>query len=162
MVAKGLWRHMLGKAVVPTLFMLLNGVLVLPDGKTEANEDQIESKEAKIAKYKRKEYLAQHVLLSTMSTHLGNKIKDMDSSKEMWDMIESDTTTKSTLYLIDAEDQLTSMKLVDNTDPKAHLAEIKSHFNTMLWRHNNLIKMGSNLSDTQLNTLIMTSLPDSY
>jgi len=32
----------------------------------------------------------------------------------------------------------------------------------MLQRHENLIKMGSTLSDTRFNTLIMTSLPESY
>jgi len=32
----------------------------------------------------------------------------------------------------------------------------------MLQRHENLIKMGSTLSDTRFNTLIMMSLPESY
>jgi len=71
-------------------------------------------------------------------------------------------TTKSTLFLLDAEEQLMSMKLSDNDDSKAHLAEIKQHFQLMLQRHENLIKMGSTLSDTRFNTLIMTSLPESY
>ena len=162
MGAKGLWRHVLGKAVAPAPFMLLNGVPVLPDGKTEANEDQIESKEDKIAEYERKEYLAQYILLSTTSTRLSSKLKDLNTAKEMWDNIVKDMTTKSTLYLIDTEDQLTSMKLADNADPKTHLAEIKVHFDTMMRRHENLIKMGSTMSDTRLNTLIMTSLPESY
>jgi len=63
------------------------------------------------------------------------------------------------LFLLDAEEQLMSMKLSDNDDSKAHLAEIKQHFQLMLQRHENLIKMGSTLSDTRL---IMTSLPESY
>ena len=54
------------------------------------------------------------------------------------------------------------MKLSENEDPKAHLTELKQHFQTMLQHHDNLIKMGSSLSDTRFNTLIMSSLPDSY
>jgi hypothetical protein len=50
----------------------------------------------------------------------------------MWKVVKSDATSKSTLYLLDAEDQLSSMKLPDNTDPKAHLAELKVHFQLML------------------------------
>src|SRR5271168_1481224 len=71
MGAKGLWRHVLGKAVAPVPFMLLNGVSVLADEKTEATEEQIESKEAKISEYEKREYLAQHILMSTTLTRLG-------------------------------------------------------------------------------------------
>ena len=69
---------------------------------------------------------------------------------------------RSTLYLLDAEDQLCSMKLTDNDDSKAHLSELKQHFQLMLQRHDNLVKMGSTLSDTRFNTIIMSSLPESY
>jgi hypothetical protein len=41
-----------------------------------------------------------------------------------------------------------SMKLSDNDDPKTHLAELKEHFQHMMQRHNNLIEMGSILSDS--------------
>jgi len=80
----------------------------------------------------------------------------------MWEVVKADATTKSTLYLLDAEDQLLSMKLSESKDPKAHLTELKQHFQTMLQCHDNLIKMGSSLSNTCFNTLIMSSLPDSY
>ena len=43
MGSKGLWRHMLGTAVVPKLFVLLVGIPVLADKKTEATEEQIEA-----------------------------------------------------------------------------------------------------------------------
>ena len=78
------------------------------------------------------EYLAQHVILSTTSMHLGAKIKDLKTAKEMWDLVKADATTKSTLYLLDAEDQLASMKLSDNDDPKTHLTELKEHFQLMI------------------------------
>jgi gag-polypeptide of LTR copia-type len=86
----------------------------------------------------------------------------LKSAKAMWDEVTIDATTKSTLYILDAEDQLASMKISDNDDPKAHLSELKQHFALMLLRQENLMKMGSQISDTRFNTLIMSSLPDSY
>jgi len=159
MGSKGLWRHVEGTAVAPRPYMLLNGVPVIADGKTEATEDQIETKEVRIAEFEKREYLAQHILLSTTSICLGSKIKDQKSAKEMWDIVKADAMTKSTLYLLDAEDQLSSMKLADNDDAKTHLAELKQHFQTMMQHHDNLLKMGSTISDTRLNTIVMSSLP---
>ena len=66
----------------------------------------------------------------------------------MWEVVVVDVTTKSMLFLLDAEEQLMSMKLVDNQDPKIHLAKLKQHFQLMLQHWDNLIKMGSTISDT--------------
>ena len=149
-------------AVAPKPYAVVNGKYFLSDLKTPATEEQIESKEMKLADFEKKEYLAQHIILSTTSVRLGSKIKDLMSAKDMWEVVKADATTKSTLYLLDAEDQLSSMKLSENEDPKAHLTELKQHFQTMLQRRDNLIKMGSSLSNTRFNTLIMSSLPDLY
>ena len=146
--SKGLWRHVLGTAIKPTPYALLAGVPVIADGKPESTEEQIEAKEAKFAEYEKREYLVQHVFLSTTLTRLRSKIKDLETAKEMWDAVKNDATMKSTLYLIDAEDQLSSMKLADNDDSKVHLAELKQHFQLMLQRRENLIKMGATLLDT--------------
>ena len=59
-----------------------------------------------------------------MLIHLGTKIKAMATAEDMWKVIKDDTTSKSTLYILDAEDQLSSMKLIDNNDPKTHLVEL--------------------------------------
>jgi hypothetical protein len=80
--------------------------------------------------------------------HLGAKIKDLKMAKEMWDIVKADATTKSMLYLQDTEDQLASMKLNDNDDPKTHLTELKEHFQLMIQHQNSLIEMGSVLSDS--------------
>ena len=77
-------------------------------------------------------------------------------------MVKADATTKSTLFLLDAEDQLASMKLTDNTDLKTHLSELRDHCQLMMHRHDNLLKMGSTLSNSHFNTIIMLSLPESY
>ena len=54
------------------------------------------------------------------------------------------------------------MKLTDNDDPKSHLAEVKQHFQLMMEHHDNLIKMGSTISDMHYNTIVMSSLLESY
>ena len=129
--SKGLWRHIEGTAIVPKLYALVARVPILADGTTQATEDQIEAREMKIIDYDKCKYLAQHVILSTTSTHLGNKIKNLKTSHDMWDVVKADAMTKSTLFLLDTEDQLTSMKLAENDDPKGHLTEVKQHFQLM-------------------------------
>ena len=160
--ARGLWRDVEGLAVAPKLYIIADGIPVLADGKTMTTEDQLESKEAKLIDYEKQGYLAQHIILLTTSIHLGAKIKDLLSAKNMWKVVKTDVTSKSTLFLLDAEDQLTSMKLPDNEDAKTHLSELKQHFQLMLQHHNNLIQMGSTIFDTQFNIIIMSSLPESY
>ena len=159
---KGLWRHIEGTAIVPKPYVLVTGVPILMDGTTQAMEDQIKARETKIIDYDKCEYLAQHVILSTTSTCLGNKIKNLKASHDMWDAVKVDTTTKSTLFLLDTEDQLASMKLAENNDPKVHLTEVKQHFQLMGQQQDNLLKMGSTISNSHYNTIIMSLLPESY
>jgi len=118
------------------------------DGKTKATEDQIERKEMKLMEFERQEYFTQHIILSTTSTHLGAKIKDLTTAKEMWDVVKAYATTKSTLYILDAEEQLANMKLYDDKDSQTHLSEIKNHFKMMLRRCDNLISIGSTISNS--------------
>ena len=144
MGARGLWRH-----------------VVLADGKTMATDEQLESKEAKLTDYEKQEYFAQHIILSTTSIHLGAKIEDLSSAENMWKVVKTNAISKST-FLLDAEDQLTSMKLIDDEDAKTHLSELKQHFQLMLQCHDNLIQMGSTISNTRFNIIIMSLLPESY
>ena len=162
MGSKALWRHVEGTAVAPKPYTVKEGVHLLADLKTHATDDQIEAKESKIIEFEKREYLAQHIILSTTSTRLGAKIKDMSSAEDMWKAVKEDATKKSTLHLLDAEEQLQTMKLNENEDSKAHLTELKQHFQLMMQRRDNLIKMGSTLSDTRFNIIIMSSLPESY
>ena len=159
---KALWRHIKGIAVVPKPYTLKEGVHILVDGTIPAMDDQIESKESKIIEFEKWEYLAQHIILSTVSTCLGVKIKDLTTPKNMWNIVKDNATKKSTLHLLDVEEQLQTMKLNDNEDSKAHLAELKQHFQTMLQCCENLIKMGSTISDTCFNIIVMSSSPESY
>ena len=159
---KGLWRHVKGTAIVPKPYALVARVPILVDGMTQATENQIEAREMKIINYNKCKYLTQHVILSTTSTCLGNKIKNLKTSHEMWDAVKVDAMTKSTLFLLNMEDQLASMGLTENDNPKAHLMEVKQHFQLIGQQHNNLLKMGSMISNLCYNTIIMSLLPESY
>src|ERR1700677_450302 len=116
-------------------------------------EDQIMDCEEKIDEYERKENTAQHVILLTTSICLGMKIKNLPSAKEMWEEVKKDATTKSTLFLTDAEDKLASMKCHEATNAKTHLAELMAHFNLMVQRKENLTQMGSTISDMCFNAM---------
>ena len=52
MGAKGLWRHVEGTATAPIPYVVTGGVAMLPDEKTPAMEEQIETKESKIIEFK--------------------------------------------------------------------------------------------------------------
>ena len=67
MGSKGLWRHVEGTAVAPKPYIVADGIPVLANRKTEATDEQIEVKEIRISEFKKKEYLAQHIILSTTS-----------------------------------------------------------------------------------------------
>ena len=73
MGAKGLWRHVEGLSVAPKPYVIADRIPVLADGKTPATDEQMESKEVKIIEYEKREYLAQHIILSTTSIRLGAK-----------------------------------------------------------------------------------------
>ena len=108
---KGLWRHVERTAIAPVLYAITSGVAVLSDGKMPAMEEQLELKESKIIKFEKREYSAQYIILLTTLAWLRAKIKDMSTAEEMWKTMKDDTTLKSTLFLLDVEDQLNSMKL---------------------------------------------------
>ena len=99
MGSKGLWRHVEGLAVAPKLYVIADGIPVLSDGKTQATEEQLETKEARIIEFKKKEYLAQHIILSTTSIRLGSKINDLNMAEAMWKLVKADATMKSILYV---------------------------------------------------------------
>ena len=106
MEAKGLWKHVEGKATPPKLYTKVNGVSILADGKTKAMEEQVKAREHRIDDFTRAANMAKHVILSTTSAWIGMKIKSLTMVKEMWDEVKKDATSKSTLYLVDVECQL--------------------------------------------------------
>ena len=162
MEAKGLWKHVEGKATLPKPYAKVNGIAILSDGKTQAMEEQIEAWECRIDDFAKAASLAKHIILSMMSAHIGMKIKTLTTAKEMWDEVKKDATAKSMLYLVDVECQLEIMRLSESSDPKTHLTELKLHFQLMMLRHKNLLEMGSSFSKQKLIMLITSSLPNLY
>ena len=162
MGAKGLWLHVGGKAAAPKPYQLVNNIPTLPDGKTRATDDQIEVWETQIIDFDKHEYLVQHIILSTMSAQLSSIIKNLNSAHEMWDKVKTDATNKSTLFLINAGDQLASMCVADLDDPQTHLSKLKQHFELMRKWHDNLILIGLTISQKCFGTIIMSLLPPSY
>ena len=162
MGAKSLWIHVEGKATPLKPYQLVNNVPTLSAGKTKATEEQIEAKEAHIIDYKKHECLSQHVILSMTSTQIGAVIKNLSTTHKMWEKVKVDATTKSTLYLIDAEDQLANMWVGDSDYLRTHLTTLKQHFELITKHHDNLIQMGSAISPTWFTTMLMSSLPLSY
>ena len=67
MGSKGLWRHMEGLAVAPKPYVVADGTPVLSDRKTPATDEQLETKEIRMIEFEKKEFLAQHIILSTTS-----------------------------------------------------------------------------------------------
>jgi hypothetical protein len=66
---------------------------------TPATDNEIDAKERRMEDYEQKEYLAQHVMLSTVSPHLTGVIKGKTAC-EMWTAIKADATTKSQLHKV--------------------------------------------------------------
>ena len=54
MGSRGLWRHMEGVAIVPKLYLVVDGIPVLEDKKTVATEEQLELKEAKMIEFEKR------------------------------------------------------------------------------------------------------------
>jgi hypothetical protein len=71
----------------------------------------------------------------------------MSTAKEMWEQVKTDATSKSTMFIIDAKEQLITMKCNESTNLKTHLVEIKQHFKLMNTHCKNLIQMGSMFMD---------------
>ena len=156
MGSKGLWMHIEGIAIAPKPYAIVNSIPVLSDGKTKAMDEQLETREARIIEFGKREYLAQHIILSTTSIHLGAIIKNLKTAKEMWDKVKNDATT------LTRQTSWPVCVFTNSDDPATHLTELKQHFELMTKQYENLVQMGSTISDTRFTTMIMSSLLPSY
>ena len=67
MGSKGLWRHVEGLAVAPKPYIIADGIPVLSDGKTQAMEEQLETKEVRIIEFEKRNILPN---ISSFQLHL--------------------------------------------------------------------------------------------
>ena len=136
---KGLWRHVVGTAIAPKPYAVVAGVLVLADGITQASDDQVESKE-----------------LKNQAKKLKNCEGNVGHSQNGCHVEEYPVYPRHRRSVVQHETQR------QWRPPATHLSELKQHFQLMLQQHENLMKMGSKISETRLNMMIMSSLPKSY
>src|SRR5262245_36406652 len=162
MGAKGMLRIVEGKAVVPVMYAQVNGTYVSSDGKTPATEDQLEAREEKIVDYEKRSYLAEHMILTSVSPRMASLIRNMKSANEMWVKVKEDCTNKSMIHVIDAEAQFAAMTCSDSSDPATHLSDMKSHLELMEKRFQNLNAIGSTWDASRYSQAILSSLPESY
>jgi hypothetical protein len=153
MGARGLIRHVDGTAIKPKAFELESGVPVTKPGKL-ATDEEIDAKERRLDEFEQKEYMAWHIMLSTVSPHLVGMVNGKTSS-QMWTKIKKDATTKSQLHKVDTRCRLMMMRCDDKSD-------IRSHPNMMVRIWDELLGMGETVSSNDLATFIMSSLPESY
>ena len=158
--AKGLWRYVVGTAIVPELYAMVNGVPVLKDG-TPATDEEVEANEDEIIKHEKRDYLAQHMILSTISTRLEMKVRSLMLVMGMWDVVKADATSMTMIPILDAERQLLSMKLQEDEDPETHLVEMKEYSQAVVKSHENFTEMASEILDARINALVTSSPPKS-
>jgi hypothetical protein len=149
---RGLMAHIKGCAVRPKPYATVSGVVVLADGKTEASEDQIETREKRIDDFETKEYLARHIMVNSVSMRLAQQIKDEPDPKKMWEAIVEDAESKGTLYLVNLQKWIHELKCQEGGDVKAHLTELTA-------MNQDLASKGVVIPNDDFTTIIMSSLP---
>jgi hypothetical protein len=151
--SKGLIRHIEGSAIKPVPLAIETGVPVSKPG-VPATESEIEARERKIDEYDQREYMAQHVIQSTVSPRLAALIRSK-SAFVMWTTIKADATDKSDMYKVEARRKLQEMHCSEGSDVRAHL-------NSMTRARDELAAMGVPLEDAVFVSLILGSMPDSF
>jgi len=94
---KGLVAYLEGRIQEPAPFVLVNNIPMTATN-VPATEERIEAKEKKLLEYEQKQYLAQHLILSSTSLCLSQKILNLTTAKQTWDAVKHDATEKSSLH----------------------------------------------------------------
>ena len=76
-------------------------------------------------------------------------------------MVKADATSTATIPILDAESQLSSMKLQEDEDPETHLVEMKEYSQAVVQNHKNFMEMALELPDARINALVTSSPPES-
>ena len=79
-------------------------------------------------------------------------------ARGMWDVVKADATFMTTIPILDAESQHSSIKLQEDEDPETHLVETKEYSQAVVKNHKNFMEMVSEIPDARINALV-TLLP---
>jgi hypothetical protein len=160
---KGLVAHLEGRAKLPAPYILVNDVpMVSTNQDVAVTDDQIEAKEKILTEYEQREYLAQHLILSSTSPCLSQKVLHLTTAKAMWDAVSLDATTKSSLHQVDILNQLQTIKCAHSSDARAHLSEVRNHFKRLTQLREHLHVTNSPVSDSTYVSIIISSMPETY
>jgi gag-polypeptide of LTR copia-type len=150
--AKGVIRHIEGTAVMYKPYEQESGVYVTSPG-VVATDEQIEAREKKIDEYNQREYMAKHILLSSVSQRVASLIRDR-SAAGMWKTIMDDATDKSDIHITQVKRKLHEAKCEGNP------GTVRSHLNNLTELHDELLGMGQAVDD--FTSIIINSMPPSY
>jgi hypothetical protein len=98
--------------------------------------------------YEQKEFLAQHLILSSTPLCLSQKILGLTSAKDMWEAVKLDATTKSSLQQVDILNHLQSA-----------LHQLMWKLTCSKWR--NILKRWQNITNIQEWQAHQSWIPDS-
>ena len=89
------------------------------------------------------------------------KVMSLMSVMGMWDVVKADAMLKTTIPILDAKSQLSSMKLQEDEDPETHLVEMKKYSQAVVQNHENFMEMASEILDARINALVTLLPPES-
>jgi len=114
--SQNLIKHMQGTANRPDAYKEEKGVPVVSPG-VPATAEQIEACEKHIDEFDQREYMAKHIMLTTVSPHLASVIRGK-TAHHMWVAIKQDATDKSDMAKTQAQmiyGVTTHLGVFDNT-----------------------------------------------
>ena len=151
--SRGLLRHVDGTATKPMPFKVDPKGLLKPDGSV-ATDEEIDAKEARIAEYERKEYMAQHILKSTLPIRLVALTRSKNASS-IWTAIKDDATKRDVVYQVEIRRKMLALRCDDGSDMKAHLTKLSE-------LKDELLTIGSKITDEEYTEIIILSVPPSF
>src|SRR5271154_4711869 len=152
--AKGLLRHVNGTAIQPKPFKVdpVKGV-VKHDGK-EATEADVEAQEEKLDEFERKEYLAQHILKSTISARL-SALAQSKNALEIWKLVEENATKRDVVQHVEVRRKMMALQYQEDSNMNAHLRKLAD-------LKDELIMIQSKMTDEEYMEIIILSIPNSF
>src|SRR6202034_2747840 len=156
MGSRSLTGYIRGTAVRPTRYSQnAAGRYLLADGTTLATDEQVEAREKRIEDSEAKEYLAQHIIINSVSSRLALKLSGLTTAQDMWGTVVSVSEGRTTMYQVDVRKRLQQMSCNEGDDVRAHLTEMDRI-------RKELDVMAASVDNKDFVAMIEGSLPRSY
>jgi len=122
---------------------------------TEDEEDCLEKAEKRWDDYNQREATVKVQIFTTIPDSLLIEIQKLNTAKEIWDTVCAKYENKSLTVKVDLRCRMYEMKCEDET-------QVRTHLESLSRMQEQLDGMGGRLTDTDLITVILGSLPKSY